>query len=130
MYERDTMTEKTVGRPGTMPTPLARGGISPNVVAEISKLGSEKAARMRASVARAKADAGASDPRGPDYPMPAATAGKVSPSRTVTRPAATMPMGSAKPVDTWPAPTRSKLSSGLAKRGVLGSMPSHKAPPR
>jgi hypothetical protein len=45
------MGPNTVGKPGTMPTPLA-SPISPNVKAELGKLGSEKAGRVRDVVSR------------------------------------------------------------------------------
>jgi hypothetical protein len=56
---------------------------------------------------------------------------KIGPHREVTRPDPKAPptSGSTKPSHTWPAPTtHGAFSSGTARRGKLGTMPSREGP--
>jgi hypothetical protein len=60
---------QTVGKPGTQPTPGARGATS-NLMAEVNKLGSEKAGRLRDFLTRKAADLDSVDPRGGNRRLP------------------------------------------------------------
>jgi hypothetical protein len=96
------------------------------ILADLGKLNAHHAAEIRRV---ARSDLGGSNLRGAERPMSAVGMRPVALSRAVSRPAATMPAGSAKPAVDWPT-TSGTLSSGLARPGRLGSMPSHEGPRR
>jgi hypothetical protein len=96
------------------------------ILGDLQKLDPETRAEIRRV---AGADLGGSSVAGADRSLPAVGMRPIAPSRTVSRPAATMPVGSAKPAADWPT-TRSQLASGLARPGRLGTMPSHEGPSR
>jgi hypothetical protein len=101
--------------------------ISEPVRADLGKLDEHHRAEIRRV---ASADLAGSDPRGAERPLPAVGMRPVERSRIVAPPAPIMPsVAAASPPADWPT-TRSKLSSGLARPGPIGTMPSHEAPRR
>jgi hypothetical protein len=103
--------------------------ISDGIAGDLDKLNPDHRAQIRQV---AGLDLDAATPKGANRDPGAVDMNrKIGPHRDVARPDPNPPpMGSGKLKADWPAPTHGTFSSGMARAGRLGSMPSDKAPPR